>query len=637
MEKSEITQHLVNLLNDRVTVTPNSYHFNHEPFDTTLMYIHLRENDSMNNQYFDNQYKFFISEIHNIRNFAKTPDTLEAAIKSNELQSIVLNRNRHNSILYNIKNKYNPQNIIIAIDEQLEEWQGIAEDANIGIKNISNAINKLKLNLLGFEDFDHFITDVTNLFESINNSKVDMTILQNKLKEIDIDDQNQNIQNYKNDIEIEIKEITNELFKEITNNERFINQKHTFNLSSFLDHYNYKETLTEINKQFNKIYQKIMDSRKCMPFSEAEGYLRTVLKPDGKKSASDFIIHKNVEDAVEFQLDVTVPSKIKTFIGFDDNSILIKDSQDNYIMVKDNNEAIKYVRELFDSFIDEKLTKRPFLAKYFKKILSNDYTSMVEAELTINTFFENEDILKNLKFNISNTNLSTFEEIDDHMNSIIKDYKVKKYAHSITSNKYNHLFNDESYAIIKEIYDLKIESNMLQTMIGKKLAAFKNPDDLNSALNNLLDGFNSFTIEQITINALNNKADIIHSEDNIIILEIKNFEQSKLLGSSSWCISRDKQYFNSYTAENCKQYFVYDFNKGSKDTKSMIGITLSEDGSYYAAHIKDDTSISIDNIKHLQLKIISKSIEKYPLLDESLKKEIALNENNKSIKKRLDI
>ena len=35
-------------------------------------------------------------------------------------------------------------------------------------------------------------------------------------------------------------------------------------------------------------------------------------------------------------------------------------------------------------------------------------------------------------------------------------------------------------------------------------------------------------------------------------------EQSKLLGSSSWCIVRDEFYFKSYIGDGNKQYFIYD-------------------------------------------------------------------------------
>ena len=97
--------------------------------------------------------------------------------------------------------------------------------------------------------------------------------------------------------------------------------------------------------------------------------------------------------------------------------------------------------------------------------------------------------------------------------------------------------------------------------IGKKLAAYKTPEEFNFALSRLVETYNSFNLEAIKAKADGVGAKTVFENDGILILQIDNFNQSKSLGSSSWCISRDPHYFSSYTENDNKQYFIYNFNK----------------------------------------------------------------------------
>jgi hypothetical protein len=172
-------------------------------------------------------------------------------------------------------------------------------------------------------------------------------------------------------------------------------------------------------------------------------------------------------------------------------------------------------------------------------------------------------------------------------------------------------------------------------MIGKKLAAYKSPDEFNNALNMLLNTINQFNDEAINIKAFNTNANIIIKNDEYTIIEISDFNQSKNLGSSSWCISRDEHYFNSYTKNLNHQYFIFDFNKQSTDNECMIGLTLKEDGSYYTAHAKNDTHIKESSkIKNIQMNIISQQIKDYPNLNELLKDQLSAK---KIIKEKMSI
>jgi hypothetical protein len=93
--------------------------------------------------------------------------------------------------------------------------------------------------------------------------------------------------------------------------------------------------------------------------------------------------------------------------------------------------------------------------------------------------------------------------------------------------------------------------------------------------------------------------EVISENNNILIVRIEDFNQSNLMGSSSWCISRDESYFKSY-ADHREQYFVYDFSKDKTDNSSMIGVTLETNGNYSTAHYKDDSECEEDQEEMIQ-------------------------------------
>ena len=115
----------------------------------------------------------------------------------------------------------------------------------------------------------------------------------------------------------------------------------------------------------------------------------------------------------------------------------------------------------------------------------------------------------------------------------------------------------------------------------------------------------------------------------MIILKIENFQQSAAVGSSSWCIVRDQVHFNSYK-EDSHQYFIYDLNKDPVENNSLVGITLTKNGSHSAAHFKNDNQL-YDNAEFqaLQLEIVKHDIKSYPALNEDLKAKISINTETK--------
>lgn len=311
-----------------------------------------------------------------------------------------------------------------------------------------------------------------------------------------------------------------------------------------------------------------------------------------------------------------------TFESIKYNKIAIfKD--ESYAFVIEGKEKVEYcvniqsmnkmVETAMIVYLKHLLRKNPTIAK----IITAQFNQRVEKEnkknnvqhyyprlhydklmLCITTYFKNENILKSEKFNFIDTieNSKAYEKLDDKMNKIIREHKIRKYAESIVSNKYKHLYNDESYKLFKELYNLKIDTKTIQEMLGKKLATVESETMFNENIRHLINSFNNFNMNAVKLKAESVNAHVISDNDNILILEIRNYEQSKKLGSGSWCITRNKTYFDQYTEQGAKQYFIYDFNQSSKNTKSLIGITLLKTLKVKAAHTKSDARLNDNKI-----------------------------------------
>lgn len=89
---------------------------------------------------------------------------------------------------------------------------------------------------------------------------------------------------------------------------------------------------------------------------------------------------------------------------------------------------------------------------------------------------------------------------------------------------------------------------------------------------------------------------VCFDEANILILEIKSFQANQALNSHTrHCIKDNLSSWDSYVGgENkvSKQYYIYNFNLPSYETKSVIGITIEPGQRISACHLKDDQGYS---------------------------------------------
>lgn len=369
-----------------------------------------------------------------------------------------------------------------------------------------------------------------------------------------------------------------------------------------------KEDISTVHKDIINIIKEIKNYS-----SLAEKYAKNL---DDLQREPDKVLYsvrqKVYTENIEKQLDIRGLVYDK-YYRFEDGSSLVIKKDKTTIIPENREDSIMLAYDFFKDHVKNYLSKNPTLSKFFVERIDNESVDIEQIKIAINQLKDNRSILKSIGFDIFTftkeyestsddvLNLYYFEKLTDTMANSIIEHKVKQFADSIISSKYRHLYNEESYAIFREMYNEGIKQEELQQIIGKKIAAFHSSESFNIFLKDTYNKMTGFCSEAILRKAEESDAEIISHKDNKIIIKIDNYDQSNLLGSSNWCISRDKSYFNSYTKDDNKQYFVFDFNLESKDEMSMVGITLTRDGGFYTAHSKFDDQLSSndDSIKHI--------------------------------------
>jgi len=122
-----------------------------------------------------------------------------------------------------------------------------------------------------------------------------------------------------------------------------------------------------------------------------------------------------------------------------------------------------------------------------------------------------------------------------------------------------------------------------------------------------------------------------------VVFPVKEYKDSKSLGSPSWCIVRNESYFDSYTSYNQKQYFLYDFNKTEKENDSLIGFTLTENGDFHTQHLRNDDYLNVNKqLQDIADKIMFNHKDEFKLSPEKLKSldETFMPKNKKQVNKQ---
>lgn len=394
------------------------------------------------------------------------------------------------------------------------------------------------------------------------------------------------------------------------------------------DYFDYNSVIAPQIKEFKMLKEdmlfRIKTKRPDAFFNMSNFYHNEISQHSG--DLATFMLDKKYEDTIEKRITLTKSQKIQDFIVFSDDSVCYKKGGE-YHLIKNKEDHRAIFSELEHSIIGYQLRKKPKVANYISKLYNESgdgikpVGKLTNVLIVINTYLNNEQILKNMKMDLSVFENKSFEAIDDHMNELINKHKLTQYANSILSNKNKHLLTDKSLEHFKILMDSGVSKSVIQNLVGKKMAAIHTSEEFDKYLEKVIEHVSGFN-EEILMEKLNsNNIKPTYHENNVVVFEIDTFEQSKIFGSPSWCISRNDYYFNDYKSEGSKQYFLYDFNRSEKDNQSMIGFTIRTDGSMRTQHAKNDDYHRVDDfLEKIVNKILYTQQDNYNLDHKTLNK-----------------
>lgn len=425
--------------------------------------------------------------------------------------------------------------------------------------------------------------------------------------------------------------VKNNIRELVEANPAIFNSKFNNHLKKLNDHGRDAENFFEDCKEelFNQF--KLFKGEEALPY--AERYKNKI----SSTSVVNFLNNKqDHDDTIVFTIDFSENTKINKILVFRDRTIgYFKDNEYSSIPLGHLHKLHELRYDVLDSLITHELRKKPTVRNLFLNKFKEDVPSAAQIVLTINNYLANEQILKNLNVNLEIFENKSYENIDDDISSYVKYYKADKNIRNILGNKYSHLYEDNKESILSisaELFDLNVTENVLQEFIGKKIASIHDGQQLFTVLKqfkNSLDGFDKESLF-IKLDMLNIKP--LEVEHDVFVFEVKDYAASKSLGSPSWCIVRDEYYFNDYTSDSDRQYFIYDFNKDSSDIESMVGFTLHTNGTFRAKHYKNDDFIDeLPLLNKAQISVLAND-NTYKLTPKLKEKLDSYNLNNHTVK-----
>jgi len=402
-------------------------------------------------------------------------------------------------------------------------------------------------------------------------------------------------------------------FKEFFDENVGASRSFTFNINQNLRQYQniISTMISEIDYLKSAIQENSPEHMKSMAQKFCDSQLTT------DSDISNFLKSKNFDDLIETRIQLKGQPH--------SDSILFKDGSYAYVKNGVYSNTISYLeylnqREgLEDSSIGYLLRKKPKMAIFFKRFI-DDAEDIGNIIPVIDTYQQYSDVITRSGINILQLENKSLEGVDDVMNDAIRQHKINQYVNSILSKKYEHLLTPEAKDIFIILYDSGVTKQTLQDYVGKKIAAHKTPEDFLEYMTKVKDHFSGFSHNALSAKLNGNGIVPAYDQDGVVIFHVENFDLSKKLGSPSWCIARSSNYFEDYTGDNARQYFMYDFNKDESSRNAMIGFTLRLDGTVYASHLKNDDSFEFDkDYNELHLEVLKNDFTSFKLNNEYAK------------------
>lgn len=450
---------------------------------------------------------------------------------------------------------------------------------------------------------EEFLRDLKDSSDELNNAHYIIKNLSESLTLITGSKKNHKyvmalIEEFKSEYENTIKDQLSYMRTINQNSRKFVD---TLELMKF-DIYNMKNTLMS---QFPDMFEPI--AKRFCEFKENDD-----------NSVSNFLKVKEFDDKIKTRIEFK-GQNTSDIILFKDGSMAIKINED-YINMIDYKEFRNVKQDLLDSSIGYLSRKKPKIAEFFKAYIED--SSIDDIIDVLDTYQQYSDVITRANVDVLKLNGKSLEVVDDTFNKIILDHNVNNYTKSILSKKYAELLTPETSKVFKTLYENSVTKQDLQEYVGRKLAAIKTPEEFLAYMIKVKEHFTGFSDEALSAKLKGLDIKPTYAKDGIVIFHVKNFEESNKLGSVSWCISRNKSYFNDYTNNGSRQYFMYDFNKSEEDRESIIGFTIYKDGSIRASHWKNDDNFRFGSqYPELHLEVLKEDLKEFNL-NEKYKKEL---------------
>jgi hypothetical protein len=266
------------------------------------------------------------------------------------------------------------------------------------------------------------------------------------------------------------------------------------------------------------------------------------------------------------------------------------------------------------SFIAAKLSG--MYSKYlpmFIKIASKDKSIQMWFDKVFNLLVKYRLNIQSSGIDI--TKFDTYEQLLDFFEKIESDSAVKKLINMVPKQVRNLMTGQEDkfynlfLLLHKMVTDNKdLSENYLKDVLFSKISRNKTVGELYNHIKGFIEGVDGeFNVETIISKVKDTPgAELIHSDDTIVIALISNFEASKELGKdTSWCIAQDDELFTQYVKQVNKQFFIWDTSKQREDILSMIGVTMIPNGYISACHARNDSEVDVSYVEKWRKYFIS--------------------------------
>lgn len=227
----------------------------------------------------------------------------------------------------------------------------------------------------------------------------------------------------------------------------------------------------------------------------------------------------------------------------------------------------------------------------------------------------------------------TYEELYQDIIDFEGNRFLKKLINELPLNlrKQYETLNDDEKNIIKNAAD-DYYSKLTKDHRRYFMDSISGYKDIGVVINNLVgyihavvSGQDYFSIKKKIENTPD--TEIVYDDLNkkILIAHIKTFESSTILGcTTKWCISRDKEHWNSYRRGGKNIFFIWDFNYTPNNDYYLVGVAYyRKKPEHSATHVKGNDKVSLGAI--LKSKGLTYDIfDNY--IDELIKSKLNVND-----------